>query len=58
MFFYRLSIVELNLIIDERRFPMIVTEDYLDMETEAFALVQSIMESDIGQNYCAAKIAL
>ncbi len=58
MFFYRLSIVELNLIIDERRFPMIVTEDYLEMETEAFALVQSIMESDIGQNYCAAKIAL
>lgn len=37
---------------------MIVTEDYLDMETEALALVQSIMNSEIGQNYCLAKIEL
>ncbi|MGX7418560.1 YlbF family regulator [Carnobacterium gallinarum] len=37
---------------------MIVTEDYIDMETEALALVQAIMQSEIGENYCLAKIAL
>lgn len=37
---------------------MIVTQEYLEVETEALTLVKNIMESKIGIDYCLAKVTL